>query len=72
MEVLETKEMIPLSRKSIRSKLVNLPVGGEEVWDIMRLSSVRSMASQLGLSLNRVYKTSTDRDTRKITVRRIS
>lgn len=72
MEILETKERKPQTGKAIRSELVKLAVGGEISWDIMRLSSVRSMASQLGLSLNRVYQTTTDRETRKITVRRIS
>jgi len=56
----------------IRPLLVALEVGEEITFDIAKLKSVRTQASELGVILGRQYKTRTDRENRVITVQRIS
>jgi hypothetical protein len=52
----------------IRPRLENMKVGDIITFSIHRLKSVRTQASELGAILQRRYKTSTDRDSRTITV----
>jgi len=56
----------------IRPLLVALEVGEEITFDIAKLKSVRTQASELGVILGRQYKTRTDRENRVIIVQRIS
>jgi len=56
----------------IRPLLVALEVGEEITFDVAKLKSVRTQASELGVILGRQYKTRTDRENRVITVQRIS
>jgi len=56
----------------IRPLLVALEVGEEITFDVAKLKSVRTQASELGVILGRQYKTRTDRENRVIIVQRIS
>ena len=46
-------------------------IGEEKVYPIIRMASVKSAYSQTGLMYNRIFKSSTDRNSRTITMRRI-
>lgn len=72
MDTFEAKKKRLTPRQSIREVLLKMEVGDERDWFITQMASVRTMASMVGLELERVYKTSTDRNTRKITVCRVS
>jgi len=57
--------------EKVRPLLVSLEVGDEISFDIAKLKSVRTQASELGVILCRRFKTRTDRENRIIFVRRI-
>ena len=52
----------------VKSTIEAMEIGEEQQFPIESLSNVRSHASNSGLRLGRKYKTSTDRDNRKIVV----
>lgn len=56
--------------KKIRPALADLAPGQHIDFDLARLKSVRTQASELGAILNRVYTTRVDRDERIIRVTR--
>lgn len=56
---------------NVRKELTDLNVGDCVTFDILRTKCVRAQASDLGLILDRVYKTFTSRENRTITVTRI-
>lgn len=56
----------------VRPTLTDLEVGKAVAFPIEKTKSVRAQASDLGLILERKYKTETDREKRIITVIRIS
>lgn len=55
----------------IRPALAELEVGGNVTFPISKTKSVRAQASDLGLILDRKYKTQTCRKTRTITATRV-
>lgn len=56
----------------VRPELTELNVGEKAVFPISKTKSVRAQASDLGLILDRKYKTETCRQTKTITVTRVS
>lgn len=56
----------------VRPKLTELNVGEKAVFHISKTKGVRAQASDLGLILDRKYKTETCRQTKTITVTRIA
>lgn len=64
---METTEKTP-----IRATLKDLNVGGVARFHPSRLSAVRTTACNLGIELDRKYKTKYERDYRRITVTRIA
>ena len=56
----------------IRPALVSLEVGESMEFPIEKMKSVRTQASELGMILNRQFKTRTNRKTHKIMVTRVS
>ena len=72
-----TEQIMPDSnkksvRKSIVQSLTDLDIGGIVRFPIVKMTSVRSLASQVGMQLDRKYTTATDRDTKTINVVRVS
>lgn len=59
------------TKKSLRGSLVRLNPGEQLTISVEKVESVRSLASTLGLSLNRKYSTRTDRQSGSITITRI-
>ncbi len=57
--------------EKIRPTLVALSVGDTAAFDISRMKSVRTQASEIGVILDRRYKTHTDREKRIIIVERV-
>jgi hypothetical protein len=57
---------------SVTSILLNLEVGEQASFPILRLKSVRTQASELGAMYGRVYTTMTDRVNQLIVVERLS
>lgn len=58
-------------RTKIRTALASMEVGDVISFELERLASVRTMASEYGLQAGRRYSTATDREARTITVTRI-
>lgn len=58
--------------EKIRPVLVSLEIGASVSFQISRLKSVRTQASELGAIYNRQFKTKTDRNNQTITVTRVS
>ena len=56
----------------VRPTLTDLEIGATITIPISKTKSVRAQASDLGLILDRVYKTTTNREAKTITVTRIS
>lgn len=56
----------------IRPALVSLEVGESMEFPIEKMKSVRTQASELGMILNRQFKTRTNRVTHTIMVTRVS
>lgn len=56
--------------KSIREELWELKIGLCAVFQIDRLTSVKTACSTYGLMWGRRFRTATDRDTRTVTVTR--
>ena len=56
---------------NVRKELTDLNVGDRVSYSIAKTKSVRAQASDLGLILDRVYKTCTSRENRTITVTRV-
>ena len=56
----------------IRPALVSLEVGESMEFPIEKMKSVRTQASELGMILNRQFKTRTNRETYTIMVTRVS
>lgn len=54
-----------------RTEITGLEIGKTAVFPIEKTKSIRAQASELGLILDRVYKTRTSRSTRTITVTRM-
>lgn len=71
MDTLQLKERPLQPRKAIRKTMVEMEIGDEASWSLIQMSSVRTVASQVGLELNRFYRSKTDRETRQIKVQRI-
>lgn len=64
--------MQPIIRnKSLRGSLVRLLPGEELTVSTDKVESVRSICSTLGLSMQRRYKTQTDREAKCVTITRI-
>lgn len=57
--------------EKIRPTLVALEVGAVASFDLFKLKSVRTQASELGAIYARQFKTWTDREARKIYVKRM-
>lgn len=57
--------------QNIRKTITNMEVGDTVVFPVQRMKSVRVQASELGVILERQYKTWTDRYDRTITVERV-
>ncbi len=60
------------SYKKVRPALVALEVGEVLTFPIEKMKSVRTQASELGIILNRQFKTWTDREAHTIMVKRFS
>ena len=58
-------------KANVRKELTDLNVGDRVSYSIAKTKSVRAQASDLGLILDRVYKTSTSRENKTITVTRV-
>lgn len=56
---------------NVRKELTDLNVGDRVSYSIAKTKSVRAQASDLGLILDRVYKTYTSRENKTITVTRV-
>lgn len=56
---------------STREKIASLEIGGTITFNLEKMNMVRSTASQLGLLMNRRYKTKTSRENRTINVMRV-
>lgn len=56
----------------IRPALVAMEVGESLEFPVEKMKSVRTQASELGIILNRQFKTRTNRETHTIVVTRIS
>lgn len=56
----------------IRPALVSLEVGESMEFPIEKMKSVQTQASELGMILNRQFKTRTNRETHTIMVTRVS
>ena len=54
----------------IRPTLTSMEVGDKTTFPVRRMKSVRAQASELGVILDRTYKTVTNRADRTITVTR--
>ncbi len=54
----------------IRPTLTEMEVGDKKTFPVRRMKSVRAQASELGVILDRTYKTTTNRVERTITVTR--
>lgn len=52
--------------------LINMEVGQTVTFNIEKMKSIRTQASELGTIMNRRYKTRTDREERTISVKRLS
>lgn len=64
--------MQPIARnKSLRGSIVRLQPGEGLTVSAEKVESVRSICSTLGLSMQRKYKTKTDREAKCITITRI-
>ncbi len=64
--------MQPIARnKSLRGSIVRLQPGEELIVSTDKVESVRSICSTLGLSMQRKYKTQTDRKAMSVTITRI-
>lgn len=57
-------------RVNVRQSLTKMLVGEQLTFPIENTKSIRAQSSDLGLILNRIYKTETNRDNRTITVTR--
>lgn len=57
---------------TLTSELLSLNIGDKKEYPLSRCTSIRSMASSMSLMHDRIYKTETDRETKTITVTRIS
>ena len=64
------------NKKSVRRSIVqilrDLDIGGFASFPIVKMTTVRSLASQIGLQFDRKYTTSSDRKTKTINVKRVS
>ena len=58
--------------QKIRPILAAMSVDQTETFDIARMRTVRTLASELGAILDRRYTTRTDREERTIKVKRVS
>ena len=58
--------------QKIRPTLSGMEVGDQAQFPIEQMKSVRAQASELGVILDRTYKTTTDRKERIISVTRIA
>lgn len=56
----------------VRPTLTNMEVGDKVIFSITKTKGVRAQASDLGLILERKYRTTTDRANRIIIVTRVS
>ena len=56
----------------IRPTLTQMEVGETCTFPVQRLKSVRAQASELGVILDRTYRTTTNRTERTVTVTRIA
>lgn len=64
--------MQPIGRnKSLRGSIVRLQPGEELMVSTDKVESVRSICSTLGLSMQRKYRTQTDREAKSVTITRI-
>ena len=64
--------MQPIVRnKSLRGSIVRLLPGEELIVSTDKVESVRSICSTLGLSMQRKYRTQTDREAKSVTITRI-
>lgn len=64
--------MQPIIRnKSLRGSIVRLLPGEELIVSTDKVESVRSLCSTLGLSMQRKYRTQTDREAKSVTITRI-
>ncbi len=64
--------MQPIARnKSLRGSIVRLQPGDELIVSAEKVESVRSICSTLGLSMQRKYRTQTDREAKCVTITRI-
>lgn len=59
------------TKEKIRPTLVALEVGEAAAFHISRMKGVRTQASEIGVILNRRYRTKTDRKKQVIIVERI-
>lgn len=57
-------------QQKVRPALTGLEIGATVTFPISRTKTVRAQASDLGLILDRVYKTTTNREAKTITVTR--
>lgn len=64
--------MLIEQKKSILDTLRSMNVGDYAIFPASRAGAVRASASAYGFQWDRVYTTSTDRQTRTITVTRVS
>lgn len=64
--------MQPIVRnKSLRGSIVRLLPGEELIVSTDKVESVRSICSTLGLSMQRKYRTQTDREAKSVKITRI-
>ncbi len=64
--------MQPIARnKSLQDSIVRLQPGEELKVSTEKIESVRSICSTLGLSMQRKYRTQTDREAKCVTIIRI-
>lgn len=59
-------------KTSVRQTIIQLSVGESVTYDLERLKSIRTQASELGAVFNRKYTTKTNREARTLTVTRIA
>ena len=57
-------------KTSLKKELEQMNIGDTREYPIIRTMSIRSMASTVSLQLDRIYKTTTCRETKTITITR--
>ena len=60
-----------MKAQDLKGQIREMKVGQVLTMPIERVATVRTYASEIGVVLNRLYKTFTDRNTRVVTVTRV-